>query len=161
MRLYEIRDEILSALGDVEDAGGEMTDEVEQRLDALNLALEEKVERIGLYIRDLELEAEKVEAEEKRLFYRRKAMQGRAKWLKGYLMRCLLAVDTNRVKTPLVTFAVQRNSRPSITWTRGEIPEQYRRVTVELDGTKVYEAFKAGELPDGFEVHYGEHPVLR
>lgn len=161
MRLYEITDEILAALGDVEAAGGEVTDEVGERLDALDIALEEKVERIGPYIRDLDLEAEKVKAEETRLYDRRKALQNRAKGLKNYLMRCLVAVGRDRIKTLLVTFAIQKNSRPSIVWTQGEIPEKYRRVTVELDGTKVYEDFKAGELPEGFEVVYGDHAVLR
>jgi DNA repair ATPase RecN len=109
MRLYEITDEILSALADVEGADGELTDEMEAKLDALDIALEEKVERIGLFIEDLELEAEKVEKEEKRLFYRRKAFERRARWLKNYLMRCLLAVGKRSVKTTLVTFSVQKN----------------------------------------------------
>ncbi len=67
-------------------------------------------------------------------------------------------MGVGRYDTQLFRARIQKNSQPSIRWTGAEIPEEFRRVTVELDGLKARDALKAaGELPDGFEVKYGTH----
>jgi hypothetical protein len=50
---------------------------------------------------------------------------------------------TTRVETPTVKVRIQKNTRPSIRCASAEIPEPFRRIRVEFDGTAAYEALKA------------------
>ena len=67
--LWAITDELQEVGALIGDNDGEMTPELEARLDALGGELTEKVERIALYIRESELEALKAKAEKDRLYW--------------------------------------------------------------------------------------------
>ena len=80
MTLYEIDKSIIECL-DLET--GEITDA--ERLDALQIERETKLENTALYIKNLLAEAEAIKAEEKALAERRKAKENKAENLKKYL----------------------------------------------------------------------------
>jgi hypothetical protein len=161
MKLYElpqaIRDLVDRA---VDPETGEIDASMEEALDALQEEFGRKAEYIALLSREAKAEAEAVGLEERRLKARRQAAENREARLKSYLHACLLNAGVDRLECSRVKIRVQANSRPSIQWTGdvAAIPEQYRRVTVELDGTAAYETVKAGgTLPDGFRVETGNH----
>lgn len=158
LKLWEITDE-LDAIGEaLAESGGELSPELEAELDALQGALEEKVERIALFIRECEANADATEAEERRLAAIRNAFQSKAKGLKSYLLAHLERTGRSAVNTPLARVRIQANSRPSIRFAGSEIPEEFRRVEIALDGQRAYEAWKAGTpLPEGFVVDLGRH----
>ncbi|HUU96097.1 MAG TPA: siphovirus Gp157 family protein [Phycisphaerae bacterium] len=59
MKLYEIRDEIERAILDgIDPETGEVSDDLEQRLNALNIELREKAINVACYVKGLEAEAE-------------------------------------------------------------------------------------------------------
>ena len=80
MTLYEINEQILACLD--EDTGEIINPE---QLDALQLAKDEKLENIGLYIKNLTSEIEAIRSEEKALAERRKAKENKVERLTDYL----------------------------------------------------------------------------
>lgn len=161
--LWEISDELLEIEAQIHEAGGEITPEIEAQLDALEGSFHDKVERIALLIEERVGDAEKARGQEQRLASIRKAHEGSAKELKGYLERCMAAAGIDRVERPNCRVRRYKNSTPSVICTLGtdEIPADYVRVIPEtraLDSSKVVEDFKAeAELPEGIEVVYGYH----
>jgi len=144
----------------IAEAGGELTPELEERLDALEGAFDAKVERIALLVQREAGIANMAKDEADRLSAIRKSHQSTADGLKGYLLNQMLRSDRLKVETPKARVRVQRNGMPSIQWTKDpeELPEAYKRVTVAPDLALVREELKAGAgVPEGFTVEYGHH----
>lgn len=158
LKLYQLPAALaeLDALIDALD--GELPEDLEARLDALELNLEEKADAVCALARQAEAEAAFFADELARLDGRRRAAAGRAAGLKAYLHRTLTALGRDRVETPRFRARVQKNGTPSVRWAGpGDVPDGFARVTVELDGRAALAAHKAGTLPEGFTVEYGTH----
>lgn len=96
MNLYEI-DAVLAAWEpEIDPATGELLNIAE--LDALNMARNDKLENIALFIKDLDADAAKFKAEEKALAERRKACENKAERLRGYLSNALAGQKFETVK---------------------------------------------------------------
>ncbi len=80
MTLYEINAQIFEL---IDPETGELKDY--EAFAQLQMAREEKIENTILYIKNLEAEAEAVEAEEKRLKERREPLENKAKRLRVYV----------------------------------------------------------------------------
>jgi hypothetical protein len=162
--LYAITDEYAAVLAAIEEAGGVLSPELEQQLDAIADAWRQKVGRVALYIQNLERAAEAADAEAQRLRELATSRQRVADALRAYLLAQLQRTGEQKVETDLAVVRLQRNSRPAIRWTRPveELPEAYRRVRIEPDGEAAYRTWKAGEpLPEGFSVEQGWHLRIR
>ncbi len=160
--LWEIADELMDVGALIAEGGGELTDELLARLEAVEGSLESKVERIALFIQDLSGDAEKAKTEEKRLAAIHKYYARQATGLKAYLGRCMASADVRKIETPKVRVRLQKSSTPSVSY-RGELealPDSFIRVVPEsrvLDKKVATQAFKDGEeLPEGLEVTYSE-----
>jgi hypothetical protein len=160
LRLYEIPAALRRIEDEIMEAEGVMSPELEDQLNGVQEQFERKAEYIALLVREAQAEAAAVKAEEDRLKALRTRAERRADGLKDYIYRCMLAGKIDRVDGERARIRIQKNSRPTIAWTRDvvELPDELRRVRVELDGQKAYELHKAGEeLPDGFIVDVGSH----
>lgn len=160
LTLYEIPDRLREIEGQIIEAEGEITPEIEAELDALDEAFDRKVEYIALLSREARAEAVAVKQEEDRLRARRTAAENRERYMKDYLQACLTKAGMERVEGQRAKIRIQQNSRPSIRWIGEEeaIPQGFRRERVSVDGDAVYEAWKAGVvLPEGFQVEVGSH----
>lgn len=95
MTLYEIDKAIAECL-DLET--GEILDF--DKLNEMQMAKDEKLENVALFIKQLEAEAEAIRAEEKRLAERRKVKEDRIAGLKGWLTSVLdgQAFETSKVR---------------------------------------------------------------
>lgn len=102
MTLYEINRAIMDCV-DMET--GEVIDI--ERLDALQMARDEKLENIGLYIKNLDAEAKAIREEEKALAARRKACENKAKSLREYLSYSLAG---QAFKTPRVSVSFRAST---------------------------------------------------
>lgn len=171
--LYELVD--LRALLDarLEESEGELTPALEAELDALAGAIQEKAERIALFVREQLANADAIDAEIHRLAARKKAHERAAEGLKRYLKTQLERLGMTKVTGLLATVAIQRNSQPAIRtaleakdlWetedarpfvTREEI------VVFNLDRAAVIAAWKAKTpLPSTIEVDLGTHVRIR
>jgi hypothetical protein len=109
-------------------------------------------------IRTLETQAAVAMAEQDRLGKLISARVKAAHRLKDWLKINLERLGMAKVETGIFCVKIQRNGRPSITFDGNleDLPFQYRRITVSLDGDAAYRRWKAGdELPDGFQVITG------
>lgn len=84
MRLYEINEAIL---GCIDQETGEVIDP--EKLDALTMERETKLENVALWIKDLKAEAEALKAEKQAFADRQKAAESKAESLKRYLEHAL------------------------------------------------------------------------
>ena len=90
--LYEIDQEILDCV-DMET--GEILDS--EKLDALQMERERKLEGVALWIKDMNAEAEAVKAEADKLVARKRALDNKISALKMWL---LMALEGQKLKTP-------------------------------------------------------------
>jgi len=90
--LYEIDEEILSC---VDQETGEILDT--EKLDALQMEREEKLEGVALWVKDLKAEADAVKAEADKLTARKKALDNKIESIKTWLM---MALGGEKLKTP-------------------------------------------------------------
>ena len=90
--LYDIDQEILDCV-DLET--GEILDS--EKLDALQMEREKKLEGVALWVKDLKAEAEAVKAEADKLNARKKALDNKIESIKNWL---LYALNGEKLKTP-------------------------------------------------------------
>ncbi len=144
MNLYEINHEIMSCW---DEETGEILDV--QKFDALHLALEDKLEGIGCYIKNLEAEAAALKAEEQAFAARRKRAENKAASLKNYLAGYLngCPFETLRVK-------VSFRKSESLDISEGAVvPEEFlKHKEPEVDKAELKKAVKAGLVLDGVQL---------
>lgn len=143
MNLYEINQEIMSCW---DEETGEILDV--QKFDALQLALEDKLEATGCYIKNLEAEAAALKAEEQAFAARRKRAENKAASLKNYLAGYLQGCpfETLRVK---VSF---RKSESLEVSESAVIPEEYLKYSVDVNKADLKAAVKSGLVLDGVQL---------
>lgn len=143
MNLYEIHHEIMSCW---DEETGEVLDV--QKFDAMQMALEDKLEGIGCYIKNLEAEAAALKTEEQAFAARRKRAENKAASLKNYLAGYLQGCpfETLRVK---VSF---RKSESLEVAEGAVVPEEFLKYTVAVDKTELKKAVKSGLVLDGVQL---------
>lgn len=170
VRLYQLTDRLQAVQEALMENGGELTPALEMELDLVEGAVEEKVERTLHLIRQMEATAaarkaalDQYDGERNRLRALVKAGEASAKGLKEYLIHELRRQGREEIETATFKAKIRRASRPKIEWARevSELPEEYRRVTVDADTNKAWDDLRKapeGEeaLPDGFKVEYSE-----
>lgn len=160
MKLWQIGDDLERLALEVAEAGGEITPELEAKLDEIEGTLTSKVERVALKIRELEGHATMAKVEADRIGAIAKAHASAASGLKAYLLRQmerhrLDAVDTDRARVRL-----RRNSVPAIRWDGPSlmIPTEFQRVTIALNSAAVKLAIAENKpLPAEMRIEYGHH----
>ena len=153
MNLYEINHAILSC---IDETTGEILDV--QQLDALQMQLEDKLEGIGCWIKNLEAEAAAYKAEKDAFAARQKAAENKAaslkNYLSGYLQGC--PFETLRVK---ISF---RKSESLEVAEGAAVPEEFLRYKdPEVDKTELKKAIKAGLVLDGVQLVQKQNIQIR
>lgn len=127
MKLYEIADEIEVILTrEVDHETGELTDVTLEKLDALEMARDEKALAVAAYLKGELAEADAVMREAEALAKRANGHEGRAKKLLGYLQRCLpVGSDPLSDARSKITW---RKNPPSVAIPDDDlVPRKYRR----------------------------------
>lgn len=97
-------------------------------LEAIDGEIEDKADNYAKLIKELAADADKLQAEEARLYARRKSLQSRAAKLKSNLQANLEFIGKTKFKTALFSFIVATNggAQPlTITDNLGDIPGKY------------------------------------
>ena len=157
----------------LEEAGGELTPEVEALLNDAHMGFAEKVERVALKVKSLEAESEAIATEGTRLMSRAKVRANAAKSLKTYLERCMEAAGETKVTGLLATVALQQNP-PKLNVPDGvDLAELYEAgcpgvvaipARYEVNKSELLAAVKTrGEdvLPNGFTITRGTSLRIR
>ena len=148
MTLYEIDKALMDFEFEVDEETGEILNASE--LDDLNLAREQKIENIGLYIKNLEAEKEAVKNEKNSFADRQKRLEKKIESLKGYLT---YALQGEKFSTPRVAVSF-RKSESVLVKDKFLIPDHYMNISVvrEPNKTAIKNAIKRGEDILGVEL---------
>ena len=137
---------------------------LEMALTVIETEIKAKAQNVAIIVRGLESDADIIKAEEKRLAERRKALENKATWLKGYLSDELDKAGLDKVKTHTFTIALQKN-RPAVQINDEKaipaafltiIPEQY-----VIDKKAIAAAIKDGQEVPGAELTQGKSLRIR
>lgn len=151
--LYEIDEEILNCV-DMET--GEIIDV--ERLGQLQLAREDKVEGVALWIKNLLSDVDAIKSEEEKLAQRRKANENKAKNLKEYLSKFL---NGQKFKTPKVSISYRKSESVEVT-DLSKLDDDYLKFAEPtVDKTKVKKALKAGTVLQGVSLVENQNIQIR
>lgn len=149
MKLYEIPEEYRKVLEgvQVDEETGEIlgTDALVEFAGDLN----ETIKNTGLYLFELDSEAQQIDAQIKRLKARKDGMKRRADTLKNLMLDAMTSTGLKRVSDPLVTVYL-RKSTATIVDNMELIPKDLLRVKVETspDLVAISKTIKSGiEVP--------------
>lgn len=130
----------------------ELTDEeVEEKLQALNMELDAKVANgIGL-IQTLKAAIEGMKAEETRLKQRRSALENRISKIKDYYQSELTAIGKKKILTSRGTMTIAKcgGKVPLKIDDENLIPQDFKKIVYEVDKDKLREALEDGEIISG------------
>jgi hypothetical protein len=160
IKLWELSADLDAIAEEITANDGEITPEMEERLAALEGAFDEKVERVALYIRQMQVNAAAAKAEKDRIAAIEKRYTAKADNLKLYLLQHMTRQGSTKVETPKCRVSVVKSGVPSISWTGPQfmIPEGYRHITIKPDLKTVQEDLAEGRTPpEGFVVEHGKH----
>lgn len=146
MKLYDIA-EIYENLENIDDEVAVAT-----AMDAVDAALEEKLESTAKVIRNLEAEADALEAEEKRLKARKTAVKNRIADIKGYVQGNLEAMGKDKVSSGIFKWSIQANAPSVNILDESLIPDDYWKIERKPMKTEIKKAIEAGELTEGAEL---------
>lgn len=146
MKLYDIA-EIYENLENIDDEVA-----VAAAMDSVDAALEEKLESTAKVIRNLEAEAEALEAEEKRLKARKTAVRNRIADIKGYVKENLEAMGKDKVTSGIFKWSIQANAPSVNILDESLIPDDYWKIERKPMKTEIKKAIESGELTEGVEL---------
>lgn len=107
--LYEISHDMATITDDIIDAEGELTPELERRLDECGLALTVKAEGIWMVLRNMEANNSVIDTEIKRLQKIKKIRNNATDRLKTYIKRCMEDANLKKIDTPLGGFTIRKS----------------------------------------------------
>ena len=148
MTLFEIDKALADFEFEVDEETGEILNASD--LDELKMAREDKIENIGLYIKNLEAEKEAVKREKDNFADREKRLGKKIDSLKKYLT---YALDGQKFSTPKVAVSF-RKSESVLVKDKYLIPDNYMNISVvrEPNKTAIKNALKRGEEIMGVEL---------
>jgi transcriptional regulator of heat shock response len=153
MRLYEISQNY-SQLLDMVDVLDEET--FRDTLQAIEEALEDKVENMAKFIRCLEADAKAIKEEEQRLADRRKALENRVSSVNEYLQNQMEVAGLDKVKRPTVTVSIQNNPPSVEIADESLIPSDYMiPQPSKIDKKSILSALKEGLVIEGCSMKQG------
>lgn len=156
MTLYEINQEIARAIeamfDSVDEETGEIREGTAEIFNQLQMAKDEKIENIGIYMKNIQAEAELIKNEEGALKERRERKEKKFERLKKYLTDNL---DGKPWESPKVSLSF-RTSHPVEIDDESKIPAKYMKAPKvedpKPDKTAIAKAIKAGETIPGAHI---------
>lgn len=164
LTLYEISNNYVQALDFLTDPELDFPIEaINDTLEGLSGELEEKAVNVAMFLRNMETTAEAIKAAEEAMYKRRKALENRAAWLKGYLKTSMEACGISKIECPFFKLAVQKNAGVVNIIDEDAVPGQYKEavITWKIGKTAIKAAIKAGETVPGAEFVSGTHLVIK
>jgi hypothetical protein len=159
--LYDIDQEILDC---VDEETGEILDT--EKLDALQMEREAKLEGVALWVKDMKAEAAAVKEEADKLTARRKALENRMESVKAWLLQ---ALNGEKLKTPRCNVYQTHSQRLKVADEAGlisflktlEDPGRFVRYTEELRKDEIKKALKEDYEIPGASLEETESIVIK
>ena len=159
MKLYELT----TSYNELLDMADQLDEETfRDTLQAIEEALEDKVENTAKFIRCVEADIEALKAEEKRLADRRKALESKVSNAKSYLQNQLEVAGLDKVKRATVTVSLQNNPPSVLVKNESLIPSHYMiPVPAKVDKKSILQLLKEGGEVPGCEIHQSKGVRIR
>lgn len=148
MTLFDINKAILEFDYEIDEETGEILNA--EALDALQLAREEKIEGVGLWIKNLQAEAEAVKKEKDAMAERQRRLEKKAESLKDYLA---YALQGEKFSTPRIAMS-WRKSESVLIPDEALLDDRFVNITMikKPDKKLIKDTLKAGREVPGAEL---------
>jgi phage shock protein A len=153
MNLYTLSANYQQILSLIEDG----QEGLEDTLESLTDAIEDKLENIGKVIKTIDAEAAGLKVEETRLADRRKSLEANTKRLKQYAEQSMQDAGMKKIKGALFTFSIQKNPAALDIVDEKMIPKAYFTIPQPvIDKAAIKEELKLGHEIPGAQLTQGE-----
>jgi len=129
--LYSLSTELQSIHDELAMNGGEITIEIEEKLDALALPFNQKVHGITCWMKNLEGRETAIEAEIARLQARKKATENHRERLRTYLLESMRRAGKDKIEFDTFTVSIARNPPSCEIVDESAIPAKYITIIPE------------------------------
>lgn len=158
--LYEIASEIRQLAEEIENNDGVLTDDLEARLDQLPMDFQAKGLNVGLWIRNIKADREKIKEEVDRLKVKMKSAEANEQRARDYLLHCMLGAGVEKIKHPVFTASVcagkeKIDDEIDII----QLPAEYKEIvtTVNVKKKEILDHYKEhGEVLPGVKIVKGD-----
>lgn len=158
MNLYELSSAYQQIQAMIEDG----QEGLEDTLESLNDAIEDKAVGYAKVIRNLEGQVTVLKNEEQRLADRRKSLENNIKRLKESLQENMIDTGVKKIKTDLFSFNIQKNPPSVEVLNEKAIPQTYFiQVDPKLDKKSILADLKGGKKVPGVGIRQGESLRIR
>lgn len=135
---------------------------MQDTLDSIEDAIENKAENIAKLIRNLESDVAAYKEEEERLKTKRQATENKVKWLKTYLEDNMKLTGKTKFKSGMFNFSIQKNPASVNITDEKIIPEEFLiQQPPKVDKTSLKEILKRGIEVPGAELKQTEGLRIR
>lgn len=135
---------------------------MQDTLDSIEDAIENKAENIAKLIRNLESDVTAYKEEEERLKTKRQATENKVKWLKTYLEDNMKLTGKTKFKSGMFNFSIQKNPASVNITDEKIIPEEFLiQQPPKVDKTSLKEILKRGIEVPGAELKQTEGLRIR
>ena len=151
--LYKLNDEYFKVLSEIEsdeETGEILNEEKMHELLDLKQNINEKLENISIYIKNLNAEVEAIDNEQNNLDKRKKQKQKRADWLRNYLIEQMQRLGQKDFETAKTRLRVSTRPKTFID-DESLIPKEYfnEKTTYTVSLSRIKEAIENGETVAG------------
>lgn len=156
--LFNLDAELFSIQEEINENGGELTPELEERLEITTIGREQKIAGCLYIARELRNKANFVRAEAKRLQEIAKQYDNTADRLEENVLTSIINIGP--VKTDFMSVTTRRTKAVHIVDDK-EIPEEFCRVKYEPNKTAIKEAIENGMEVPGAEIVENQSLLVR
>lgn len=150
MRLYEIADQYQFLLNDLYDHETGVIDETAlAKLNELGDSLETKCINLTRVFKQIDAEREAIEKERKAMTAREQALKNQVMRLKDYLLSNMERCEIKKIECPQFVISLQKNPPSVKIDDESLIPDEYNKVTIEKDVSKMRDEMMNGVIIPG------------
>lgn len=145
--LYELSTELATINDEIISADGELTPDLEARLDSVALDFRAKSQGIAKWTLDIAGVESMIETEIARLQRKKKVAENLRTRLMAYIKGCMEQADVPKIESPTITLRIQKNPPSVEILAEDQLPAKFIRIKqiTELDKTGMLTALKNGE----------------
>jgi hypothetical protein len=146
-KLYELSNELSTINDSIISADGEISTELENRLDATSLDFKAKSQGIAKWILDISGGESIIDEEIARLQRKKRVAENLRTRLLAYIKGCMEQADVKKIESPTITIRIQKNPSSVEIVDAEKIPAKYTRIkqVTEIDKSSILSDLKNGD----------------
>jgi Gp157 protein len=137
MKLYEIAKEYEQIINELYDDEGNENPQALAKLEANEIAMEKKAIAIASWIKNMIAEKEAIAEAKRNMYERERSLSKRIDNWKQYIKENMERRGISEIKCPYFILKIKKNPQSVDDYNFDEIPNEYKKVSVELDKAKL------------------------